>query len=820
MSATDANSKDCYHCGLPVPPNLNLTVDIGGRAEPMCCVGCQAVATAIVDGGLQNFYKYRSTQQPRPEHTEDSYAAYDLPAVQEDFVDTIEDEQGTRLRVELLVDGITCAACAWLIEHHLERITGVTAVRVNVTTHRCWLEWDSSQVKLSTLLSSLAQIGYASRPASDEEVRDARRRENNRALQRLGVAGIGMMQAGMFAIALYAGAFDEMQQLLRWVSLIVATPVVLFAAAPFFQAAWRSLKSRVLVMDVPVSLAIGLAYLASVWATVSGGGEVYFDSVSMFTFFLLVGRYLEMRVRHRNELRMEGLGQLLPPVATRVTDGDEESVPVKLLKAGDVIRVAPGDVIPCDGEVLSGNSSVVEAVLTGEQRPVNKTAGSDVSAGTANTENPLLIKVTAAGTSTRLSSILRLVERAQMEKPRQVALADRVAGYFVGFVLVVATSVALVWWQIAPGHVLWVTLSVLVVTCPCALSLATPTALAVATHELRRRGFLVSRGHVIDTLVQADRIVFDKTGTLTTGDMSVQKVVCRSSVSEQKMLAIAAALEAGSRHPIAAAFADCDGGLKATTTDNRVGDGVSGTVEGVRYAIGREQYITELFGRTDDLPEMPGEGEVWLMLASESAVLGWIMVRDRLRVDAKETVEILQSAGLTVELLSGDRPAAVAAMANHLGIDHWQGGVTPEQKLAHVRQLQQAGHTVVMVGDGINDVPVLSGADVSVAMGEAADVTRIHADSILMSSQLLGFASAVRFAALTGQVIRQNLAWALGYNLLALPLAAAGLVPPWAAAIGMSASSLIVVVNALRLARSERGQTTAVAYLESKVTHG
>lgn len=804
----------CYHCGLPVPADSDYSVVINGQAQRMCCPGCEAVATSIVDGGLANFYKYRSEQQPRPDSDQsDSYTAYDLPGVQDEFVQVIVTDDGSeRLRVELLVDGITCAACAWLIEHHLGRLPGVKAVRVNVTTHRCWVEWDNQQVALSQVLRALPEIGYRARPAGDDAVREARRKENNRALQRLGVAGIGMMQAGMFAIGLYAGAFDGMeeqwQQLLRWVSLVVATPVVLFSAAPFFSAAWRSLKSFHLVMDVPVSLAIGLAYLASAWATFFGGGEVYFDSVSMFTFFLLVGRYLEMRVRHRNELRMEGLGQLLPPVALRITPEGEESVPVKVLRANDVVRVAPGDVLPCDGIVLSGESNVVEAVLTGEQQPVRKQRGDSVSAGTVNSENPLTIQVVAAGRDTRLSSILQLVDRAQMEKPKQVAVADRLAGYFVGFVLLVSTGVTLYWWQVAPEHALWVTLSVLVVTCPCALSLATPTALAVATHELRRSGFLISRGHVIDSLLLADRVVFDKTGTLTTGQMSVEQVMVLGGATEHKILAIAAALESGSRHPIAEAFADCGTGLHAANIENRLGAGVAGVINGTEYAIGTEQYIADLFGLNAGLPAEPKGGEVWLLLASEKQPLGWILLRDQLRPEAQQAIADLQASGVEVELLSGDRPSAVAAMASQLGIKHWQGGVSPEQKLAHARALQADDHRVVMVGDGINDVPVLSGADVSVAMGEAADVTRIHADTILVSSQLTTLPKAISYAKRTGKVIRQNLSWALFYNVTALPLAAAGWVPPWAAAIGMSASSLVVVINALKLSRPERNKAS------------
>lgn len=804
----------CYHCHLPVPPGVDLQVTIRGASQPMCCVGCQAVASAIVDGGLARFYKYRSGQQQRPNADRlDSYAAYDLSAVQEEFVEPLDDEQGTaEVAVELLVEGIGCAACAWLIERHLGRIKGVKKVVVNVTSHRCWVEWDNRQVALSTVLRAMSHIGYRARPAGDEAIREARSRENRRALQRLGVAGIGMMQAGMLAVALYAGAFDDIEpqwrQFLRWVSMAIATPVVSFSAAPFFQTAWRSLKARHLVMDVPVSLAIALAYTASAWATISGTGEVYFDSVSMFTFFLLAGRYLEMRVRHRNELSMEGLGQLLPPVATRVRSaaggrpGADESVPVKALQPGELVRVAPGDVIPCDGIIRDGISHVVEAVLTGEQQPVRKASGDAVNAGTLNNENPLLIEVRSVGRQTRLSAILRLVQNAQMEKPTQVALADRVAGYFVGFVLVAASGVFLFWWQKAPDHALWVTLSVLVVTCPCALSLATPAVLAVATQQMRKSGLLVGRGHVIGGMGRADRVVFDKTGTLTTGRMSIARVVASGGCSEKEMLAIAATLEAGSRHPIAAAFLGCGQELSATAIDNRIGSGVVGLIDHTRYAIGQASWIGALFGHPIELSVKPASGELWLLLASEAAVLGWIVLRDQLRSDAVTALEELRALGLETELLSGDRPEAVAALAEQLGMDCWRSGASPEQKLAHIRELQSRGHKVLMVGDGINDVPVLGGADVSVAMGEAADVTRLHADSVLMSGQLRTLARAIALARRCGRVIAQNVVWALIYNLLALPLAAMGWIPPWAAALGMSVSSLAVVLNAVRLKHS------------------
>lgn len=800
---------DCYHCGLPVFRDGHFPVTIKGLERLMCCPGCQAVASAIVDGGLEKFYDYRSANASTPEEERATILAYyDLPEVQEDFVAVGDDGSRT---VELAVSGITCSACAWLIEHHLAALRGVYSVAVNVSAHRCRLTWNPHSTALSALLGAFEEIGYQARPAGDVEAEKQRLRENRTFLLRLGVAGLGMMQAGMVAVALYAGSFygieESWRQLLRWVSLLIVTPVVLFSARPFFSAAGRSLRAGHLVMDVPVSLAIALAYLASIWATVTSTGEVYFDSVSMFTFFLLLGRYLEMRVRHRNENVAGTLARLVPPVATRITgSGDgrrEEVVPVKSLARGERIRVADGETIPCDGEVAAGRSQVVEAILTGEQSPVDKGPGDAVSAGTVNAEHPLEIVVTATGRHTRLSAIMDLVGDARRHKPAGAALADRLAGYFVAAVLVISASVAIAWSLIDPSRALWVTLSVLVVTCPCALSLATPAALAVATGELRRRGFLIRKGHVLETLGSLDHCIFDKTGTLTLGRVRILAVEPEGDLDRDTVVAVAAALEAGASHPIARAFrSEVRGHLAAGEQKIHLGMGVTGVVDARTYALGKPELLTQWFGYSCDYPRTASARDAvqWLALGDARGVLGWIEIGDQWRPGAGTCVRQLEALGLDVELLSGDRPAVVASMSGELGIANFRGGVLPEGKLSRLRQLQSEGHRVLMVGDGINDVPVLSGADVSVAMGDAADLTRLNADSLLVSGDLKVIPQAIVLARRTRAIIRQNLGWAVAYNLLALPLACLGFVPPWAAAIGMSASSLIVVVNGLRLA--------------------
>ena len=780
----------------------------------MCCPGCQAVATAIVDGGLGRFYQYRSANAVRPEADEArTYEGYDLPEVQAEIVESVDEGL---LRVRLVLGGITCAACAWLIEKHLQKLKGIRSIRVNVTQHQCSVEWSGEELPLSRIFSELASIGYEATPVHDEHVREVRQQENRRSLQRLGVAGLGMMQAGMVAVALYAGAFQGMEAiwetLLRWVSLFFATPVVFFSAQPFFRAAWRSLKFRTLTMDVSVSLAIGLAYVASCWATLTRSGEVYFDSVVMFTFFLLLGRYLEMNIRHRNAANAENMGQLLPLIAQRVAADGNTAVPVRTLKTGDRVLISAGDIIPCDGEVIEGRSAVVESLLTGESEPVSKASGDIVSAGTCNTEHPLQIKVTAVGVKTRLSAILSLTDQASSDRPRLVAMADSISSYFVAAVVLISIISAAFWWQYSLQDALWVTMSVLVVTCPCALSLATPAALAVATGELRKRGLLISRGHVLETLALANRIVFDKTGTLTTGNMTVASVIPLSNMQAEQVLPLVAAMEAGSNHPIGKALSDVGQQSQAVDIQQHIAEGVSATIDGLEYGFGRAEFVVNRFGHK--LPCLPEAepGQLLLLLASRDEILAWIVLQDQLRVAAGRITGELTAEGLEPVLCSGDRRESVSAMAQKLSIATWFGGMSPADKLRVVRDYQNQGDKVVMVGDGINDVPVLSGADVSIAMGSAADFAQIHADSVLLSGNLGTLTAAVALARKTRRVIRQNLAWALLYNLMALPLAVMGMVPPWAAAIGMSASSLLVVSNAMRLGRGGSKPVNEVEY--------
>jgi P-type Cu2+ transporter len=792
----------CYHCGLPVAEFTHFSVLINGKSEAMCCPGCQAVALAIVDGGLENFYRFRTENNARVEmNSNTDWFIYDLPEVQQEFVTEFSE---TQLQANVLLEGISCAACTWLIETHLKTHFAVSTVTVNVTTHRCALVWNPSLSPLSTLLQSLEKIGYKPRPATDDQQQELIKKENRVALFRLGVAGFGMMQSMMVAVGIYFGATDTWLDFLRWLSMVCATPVVLFAASPFFKSAWRSIKSKQLIMDVPVALAIGLAYAASAWATITSSGEVYFESVSMFAFFLLLGRHIEQRARHRNRLAFGNLAQLMPLTACCITQqqGEEvcNNVPLKTLALNDVVLVKAGETFPCDGVVVSGSSAAVEALITGEAIPVRKQIGNKVIAGTLNSESALRICVTAIGGGTQLSGIERLATQAADEKPKQVIMADKIARFFVARLLVVCIGVFIFWWFKEPARALWITLSVLVVTCPCALALAMPAALSAATANLRQQGFLVARGHVIEGLTKITRVIFDKTGTLTQGNFAVVDVHLLADESREQVLTLAAALERDSNHPIAQAFAVYKTDLLINDVKQTVAAGVEAVIDSRLYRLGTVEYASAICAHVK-LPLQPTHEYLWLLLASEQGVVAWIGLVDQIRPSAQQAVAELQAMGIEVELLSGDQSNTVAQVAAQLNITEFTAGTQPSDKLARLSLLQLAGETVLMVGDGINDVPVLAGADISVAMACASDLAQTRADSVLLNNQLTLLPAAIKIAERTSSIIKQNLRFSLAYNLIALPLAAMGHVAPWAAAIGMTMSSLIVVLNALRLSK-------------------
>ena len=802
-------SESCYHCGLPIPAGVALCVVIGDQPRAMCCPGCQAVARAIVTNGLDDYYRSRDSLPESPREALPAVlgelALYDHADFQKNFVRALGEHER---EVSLLLEGITCAACIWLNEEHLARQPGVTAVSINYATRRARVRWEESRIRLSDILAAIAAIGYRAYPYDAAKNEALAQRERRDAIWRLWVAGFGMMQVMMYAIPVYLAGEGEMsadiESLMRWASLLLTLPVVCYSSAPFFRNAWRDLRLLRVGMDVPVALGIGTAFVASVWATLTHTGEVYFDSVAMFVFFLLGGRYLEMTARQKAVSVTEALARLLPAFAWRLGDvsPEPEKVLVADLQPGDRVLVRPGEIIPADGVVLSGSSQADEALLTGESQPVEKSAGSPVTGGALNIGSPLTLRVEAVGEGTRLSAIVALMERAAMEKPRVVEVADRVAGWFVWGVLVVAALTALGWGWFDAHKALWITVSVLVVTCPCALALATPIALTVAAGTLARDGLLLTRGHAIETLARASHFVFDKTGTLTQGRLRLLELIPLGECGREDCLALAAALERASEHPLAAAVRAAAAGLPerlASAAQSSTGNGVEATVAGRRYRLGRPEYAMALCG--GGAPARPDGADTQVLLADEGGALAWLCFGDALRPEAAALVAELQACGRKVVLLSGDAEATVQQVGIALGIAEIHAGATPQDKHAYVAALQAQGAVVAMLGDGVNDAPVLAKAQVSVAMGGGAQLARTQADFVLLSENLEHLRRGFCRAQFTLRVIRQNLWWSFAYNVLALPLAIAGYVSPWLAGIGMSASSLLVVLNSLRIQR-------------------
>jgi len=816
--AADALVADCYHCGLPIPDAVDFSVVIAGKAQAMCCVGCQAVAEAIVANGLADYYTSRDAMPESPREAIPTaladLALFDHADFQKSFVQTAGEHEN---EASLMLEGITCAACVWLNERHIGQLSGVTAVSVNYATRRARVRWDTRRIKLSDILAAIAAIGYRAHPYDASRYEELAGKERREALWRVWVAGFGMMQVMMYAVPVYLAGEGEMPQgietLIRWASLVLTLPVVLYSAAPFFRNAWRDIKFKRIGMDVPIALGVGVAFAASVWATVTESGEVYFDSVAMFVFFLLGGRYLEMIARQKAVSVTEALAKLLPAFCQKLpgfpVSREMAQTVVGDLRVGDKVLVRPGEIIPCDGMVLEGRSSANEALLTGESRPVLKKTGDPVTGGALNVDNPLVVEVGAVGEQTRLSAIIHLMERAAAEKPRIVVLADQVAQWFVAALLLVALGTAAIWYAIDPGRALWITVSVLVVTCPCALALATPIALTVASGASAKDGFLVTRGYALETLARATHFVFDKTGTLTAGQMRLLETVpTRAGWDAQKAIQLAVALEHASSHPLAEAFRraagdDVDESLAGET--RVLPGGLEGEIEGRTYRIGRADCA---LGLSSGQPEKNCRLQDWesgdtvLVLADAEGAIAYFRIGDELRPGARELMDALKAAGCRTLLMSGDAESVVRRVADELGLDSATGCMTPEDKQKAVHRLQNEGGVVAMIGDGVNDAPVLAQAQVSIAMGSGAELARTQADLILLSENLVHLARGVHRSRFTRSVIRQNFMWALAYNLCALPLAVAGLVTPWAAGIGMSVSSLLVVLNALRIQKT------------------
>ncbi len=755
----------------------------------------------------------------------DDFRTLDDPEEQARFTteSLVEDElQPTVCESHLMVQGMHCAACADAVEASLLKQPGVLSAHVNAATRRVTVRWDKAHTLASTWAQAAANMGYRLLPAEAALGHAETLKEQRKALWRLFVAGFCAMQVMMYSWPIYVadpGTMDaDIEALLRWASWWLSLPVVLFASAPFFSSAWRDLRQGRIGMDFPVSIAILVTFWVSTAATYNPdgpwGSDIWFDSLTMLVFFLLGGRYLETKARAKTAGALDALMTRLPESCERQSEhGTWQRVSSRRLRVGDVVRVESGQVFPSDGVLLSDVATVDEALLTGEAMPVNKALNDSVIAGSRNLQTPVLIKVAAIGQETRFAQIVALMERALQEKPRLAAIADRIAGPFLLGVVLLAFGVGMYWWGTDPSRALSTAVAILIVTCPCALSLATPAAMLSATGTLARRGILVQRVQALEVLTDLDQAVFDKTGTLTADVLTLSAVACRTGVSRNVALSLAASLAGGSAHPLSKALVQAS----LQRVDKLESNG--GVIHGNSHVARWDQW-EEMPGR--GIQALDSQGLVWRLgssdwcaappdqLAADQVQVsladdkGWVAsfsFEETLRDGAAEVIDALLRKGIGVHVVSGDTSGAVQRVADSLGVRNAISGATPEGKMALIADLQRQGQRVLMVGDGLNDAPVLSQANVSIAMGTGAALAQTQADVIVQSAQLSEITSLQTMAVATLKVVRQNLAWALAYNASAVPMAALGWMPPWVAGIGMAGSSLLVVVNALRLRR-------------------
>ncbi|MBI5006359.1 MAG: heavy metal translocating P-type ATPase [Nitrosomonadales bacterium] len=802
----------CFHCGLPIPPEADFHARLDEAERDFCCFGCQSVSSAIYEAGLQGYYQ-RTPEGvllgPPPEPPKD-IEIYDFDEVQQEFTTCSGDVRD----IHLLVEGIHCAACVWLIERGLQRAPGVLSAEVNLAGKRLHLRWDNSKNKLSDLIRALARIGYSAVPYDPESAEGAIKKTNRAMLFRLFFAGFAMMNMMWIAIALYSGANqDEFRGFFHWMGLLLATPTLLYSGYPFFRGALGGLRAGHLTMDLPIALGLSVTYAYSLYVTLTNNqhGEVYFDTVTNLTFVILIGRYLEGMFRHQAVSATKRLMELQPRVALVMHDGHEQMTPIRGVKLGDLVMVKPGYTVPVDGVVLEGHSAVDESMLSGESIPVSKSVGAMVSAGTLNTSGVLMVEVRAQLQDTTLSKIIRLVEEAQSSKAPIQRLADTIVPWFVLVTLLCATITFFIWNSHDFEIALMAATSVLIITCPCALGMATPMSIAVASGLGAKHGILVKNGLVLETLSKVTHFVFDKTGTLTEGKMSVAQVHVAAGVDAQDVVRHAAAIERYSEHSVAHAIVAYAEEQQLPFRDLFVsgfqavaGLGVEADSGGQRVLLGSAEWLTRQGIELDAalqarVHQLELQAMSCVYMAQNGKHVAIIALADQLRSDARQLVEELRASGITMTLLSGDRRPVAEAIARQLGGMEVIAEVLPQDKDQVIQRLQQGGAVVAMVGDGVNDAPALIRADVGIALGSGTDVSVESADIVLMHNELDKVRQAVQLSRRTLRTIKQNIGLSFVYNAIMVPLAMMAKVSPLVAAISMPISSLIVIGNAARI---------------------
>lgn len=797
---------DCYHCGKAI--KTAVVASVFDEDRTFCCMNCKAVAIGIADNGLEDYYKHRSAA---PSGATRSVAAvnYDHDTIRKSFV---READGLH-SASFIIEGVSCSACLWLVEQTLQKLPGVQDIRVDQTSHQAFVGWDPDTLAVSDILSEVDQIGFTAHPF-DSTHRDALIKEQrSRSLERILMAGMMMMPAMGFQIAGYwvgvepDGSLATFLLVGRWFVLAAVTIVLVYSGADFFAGAWRDMRNRRVGMDVPIVLGLSIAWAGSFWATVQGKGDTYFDSIVMFVFFVLLARVWELGGRIRAANDIDRMMMILPQEVTRLGPNGQEKVMLADVVVGNKLLIAPGETVPLDGTLIDQDSAFDESLLTGESLPVLRHVGETAVAGSCNIEQPVIIEVTREFGGSTLAEMQAMVRRGISERPPFAQAAERIVPWLVVAILVIATTTALAWWVIDPASVIPNVVSVLIVTCPCALALATPVALAASAGLMSKSGILATRMSAVEALSSADLVVFDKTGTLTVGRPTL--VGSYPADAASKGLKLAAAMNASSEHSIGRALVLANQQAMQTERTLRVpvrnfpGQGRQVDLPEGKVRLGSLDFTNPDLSPADaDWRDgQLDQGHTVIALTTNGSLNALFAFADTLRPGTREMVQSLQDQKFETAIISGDRQETVDHIAAELGIETRIGAMSPTDKVTWVREKQKRKKRVLMVGDGINDAPVLTCANVSVSFSQATDLARQSSDFLILNGDLRTLTSLIRLASRTTSIIRQNLGWALSYNIIAVPAAAFGFVPPWAAAVGMSVSSFVVVFNALRITR-------------------
>ncbi|MBF0194647.1 MAG: heavy metal translocating P-type ATPase [Magnetococcales bacterium] len=820
MKPSPSQPQPCYHCGLEVPLQnpFRIQKQAGSRKEELlfCCNGCIGAYRIIEGMGLEDYYRLREGDNStlQPDNPDDSrlLAFDDL-----DYQSGLVREVGENREINIILSGIHCAACVWLNEQVLRKLSGVESVQVNFSTQRAKICWNPAKTKLSTIILTIRSIGYQAEPYDPSKGELMFQKQNRELLYRLGVAAFGAANVMFLSVALYAGYFQGIDAAFKnyfhWLSFALATPVVFYSGGEFYKGAWRSLRLGHLNMDLPITIGGFATYSYSVAITLSQKGEVYFDSVTLFIFILLTGRYLEAAARRKAAGATERLLNLEPKTATVIRNLKQFTVPVREVRVGDIVVIKPGDKIPVDGIIKTGQTSVDESMLTGESLGVSKIVGSMVAGGSMNIDGAITIEANRVGENTTLAKIIQRIEEAQSQRPPIQNIADKIAGWFIGTILLLATVTLIFWLYNDPTQALQNTVALLIITCPCALGLATPAAMVVATGAAAKEGILVKNGETIERLAKVTQVVLDKTGTVTKGTPHVDRILPTKGISQEYLLTRAAGVEQFSEHPVGKAIVnavkerDLSLPQDIKSAKNSPGLGMEAIHTGKKIRVGRLEYAS--IGVSNPpltYPDDKDNPSTWALCVEDNKTLGWIGLNDRPKHDAKVAIATIKAMGLPVSLLSGDQLAVVEKIAKEMDIENSLSEVLPAEKENFIKKLQAQGEITAMVGDGINDAPALARSDVALAVENATDITVAAADVILLNRNLNNVANTFILARRTMQIIRENFLISIIYNSVAIPLAITGYVSPIVAAIAMPISSLVVVGNALRLRNTTKDQ--------------